>query len=136
VPTAPAGPWLDVALAKGLIRPSAARSVEVRAPTPPPPGCSEKRFQRAVVALAERAGWECYHTFNSKRSQAGWPDLALVRGAVLILAELKTARGALSAPQRKWLAPLRAVPGVRVRLWRPTLWPAIAGELTAEGGGA
>ncbi len=98
---------------------------------PPAPNCSEKVFQAAVIALAEREGWEPYHTFNSKRSHPGWPDLVLVKPPVLILAELKTDTGRTTAEQDRWLELLRGVPGVRVRLW-PSLWLAIVSELEGE----
>ena len=126
-----AGPWLERAEERGLVRLGAG----VRAPAPPPPaGCSEKVFQRHVVALAERGGWEAFHVYDSRRSAAGFPDLVLVRPPVLILAELKTDTGRTTPAQDEWLELLGRVPGVRVRLWRPALWAAIAAELT-EGGG-
>ena len=133
MPTARPGPWLDQAVERGLIR---AAETEVRAPAPaPPPGCSEKAFTAAVVALAGAHGWEPYHTHDSRRSQPGFPDLVLVRPPALILAELKVGANAPTPDQDRWLALLGAVPGVRVRLWRPEGWPAIAAEL-AEGGAA
>ncbi len=140
MPTAPVGPWLAQALARGLIRGDTlltsadpAGRLPVRAPAPPPPGCPEKLFQARVIALATANGWAAYHTFDSRRSAAGFPDLVLVRGPVLFLAELKTDKGAASPAQRRWLELLAAVPGVRVRLWRPCHWPAIVAELTAGG---
>jgi hypothetical protein len=96
---------------------------------PPPDNVSEKAFMAAVVALARSSGWKCYHTRNSRGSAAGWPDLALVRAGVLLLAELKTDVGRLSDDQAEWLRALRAVEGIRVRLWRPSLWSAIVAEL-------
>lgn len=100
-----------------------------------PPNCSEKVFQARVIALAESNGWECYHPFDSRRSAAGYPDLTLVRGPELIYAELKTDVGRVTADQQRWQELLAAVPGVRVRLWRPRDWDAIVAELTtAEGG--
>ena len=124
--------WLAVAEERGLVRVGAG---EVRAPAPPPPaGCSEARFQAAVVALAERSGWAWFHVYNSRRCPPGFPDLVLVRPPVLILAELKTDTGRVTRPQADWLELLGRVPGVRVRLWRPALWAAVAAELT-EGGG-
>jgi hypothetical protein len=132
MPTARTGSWLAIAHAKGLIAPSQ-QSVSALPPNP-----TEKRFQAAVAALARRNGWEPYHTHNSKRSDPGWPDLALCRPPVLLLVELKTNTGRLSKRQRFWLDLLRRVPGVRVRLWRPSLWAAIVAELTLapEGGTA
>ena len=89
----------------------------------------ERDFQAAVVELARLAGWRCYHTFDSRRSEPGFPDLCLVRGGQIVFAELKTAHGRLSAAQREWLAALGACPGVDAVLWRPEDWDEIEGVL-------
>jgi hypothetical protein len=52
---------------------------------------------------------------------------------VLSFAELKTDNGRVTRDQAEWHALLGEVPGVRVRLWRPALWAAIAAELTERG---
>lgn len=134
MPTAPLGPWYAEAVARGLIREPAAKTAPVVALefVAPPPGATEKDFQRAVVALAEANGWKHFHPHDSRRSASGWPDLALVRSGVLLLAELKTTKGRVSAAQAEWLDALRAVDGVRVRVWRTPDWPAIVAELTAK----
>ena len=41
---------------------------------------TEAQFQEAVVQLARLTGWLVYHTFDSRRSQAGYPDLTLLKG--------------------------------------------------------
>lgn len=88
---------------------------------------SEKSFQARVVALAQTCHWATYHTWNSLHSAAGFPDLVLVRrrraeavGRV-IFAELKTARGKVSAAQRAWLDALANtnIDRVEVYVWRP-----------------
>ena len=122
MPTAKPGPWLQTAIDRSLI------ALPVQTPAPPA-SCSEATFQRHVVELAERLGWRCYHTFDSRRSAAGWPDLTMLRAGVLILAELKTDRGEPTAEQTAWLTELRAVRGIVVRLWRPSDWAAIVREL-------
>lgn len=70
----------------------------------------EKDWQRTVVDLARRLGWTIYHTFNSRRSAHGFPDLVLVRDRVIYL-ELKRenrATSKLTDEQREWLGKLRA----------------------------
>jgi hypothetical protein len=94
------------------------------------PDPSEAEFQAALVAEAERLGWECYHTHDSRRSDPGLPDLLLVRPPRLIFAELKSAAGRLRPAQAKWVALLRGVPAVEVFVWRPDMWPEIVKELT------
>ena len=86
---------------------------------------SERQFQTTVMQLARLNGWCFYHTHNSRHSQAGFPDLCLVRGPRLIFAELKTDTGKLTADQEAWLIALDAVPGLEVACWRPKDWGTI-----------
>ena len=86
---------------------------------------SESRFQSNVIALAKLCGWRHYHTWNSRRSEPGFPDLCMVRGERLVFAELKRAGEKPTAEQEAWLGELRRVPGVEALLWRPEDWPAI-----------
>ena len=98
---------------------------------------TEKQFQAAVVEYAELNGWLVYHTYDSRRSNPGFPDLVLVRDGWLVFAELKTEKGVVSRKQREWLEALAAVswrlstrPGyepalILARIWRPSDWPQI-----------
>lgn len=70
----------------------------------------EKEFQAQVVDLARRLGWTIYHTFNSRRSAHGFPDLVLVRERIVYL-ELKREKGALTDDQKRWLRLLTAAGG-------------------------
>lgn len=79
---------------------------------------TEREWQAEVVALAKHMGWRHYHTHDSRRSEPGWPDLALVRER-LVLAELKTETGRVSAAQERWLSLLSSA-GVETYLWRPS----------------
>lgn len=92
-----------------------------------PGGPSEKEWQWRVRNFAESRGWRCYHTWLSVRSDIGFPDLVLVRGAV-IFAELKTERGKVTAAQQEWLDALRAA-GQEAFVWRPRDWPLIQERL-------
>ena len=101
-------------------------------------GIDERRdFQTAVVEAAKLQGWINYHTFDSRRSVAGFPDQVLVRSPRLILAELKVGTNKLSAEQADWLRALMGC-GVEVYLWRPEWWDDImtllAPTLTASAG--
>lgn len=78
---------------------------------------SESQFQSHVVALAHRLGWLVYHTYSSRRSEPGFPDLVLVRGRTLFR-ELKTGSGVLSKAQRVWLDRLEQG-GSDAGVWRP-----------------
>jgi hypothetical protein len=83
----------------------------------------------SVIRYAELRGFLVYHTFDSRKSPPGYPDLCLCRASRLIYAELKVGAGRLSADQERWLAALRAVPRVEVYCWYPADWDAIEGVL-------
>ena len=87
---------------------------------------TEAQLQAAVVELAGYLGWLTYHTYDSRRSQAGFPDLVMARGGSLIFAELKSAKGKVSFDQQIWLNSVEEVgwsaPKVHAYLWRPTDW--------------
>jgi hypothetical protein len=85
---------------------------------------SEKQTQASIVKLASLFRWQTYHTFDSRRSTAGFPDLLLCRPPRVIAAEVKTERGNLSAAQAKWLALLEEC-GVEVHVWRPSMMDQI-----------
>lgn len=78
----------------------------------------EKEWQEEVVKAAKLGGWAYYHTYDSRRSTPGFPDLVLARAPELVIAELKTLRGRVSREQQQWLDKLAAC-GVEVHVWRP-----------------
>jgi hypothetical protein len=83
------------------------------------PGMTETELQNAVIDLAGRLGWLSYHTHDSRRSTAGFPDLVLVHptSGALIFAELKSATGRVTPEQDQWLRAL-ALRGAAY-VWRP-----------------
>src|SRR5688572_30665662 len=95
---------------------------------------SERDWQRQVTDAAELFGWTWAHFRPAMTSKgwrtpvsgpmgAGFPDLIMVRGGELILAELKSQDGQLTPDQRDVLEILgRAVP---VYTWRPADLPAV-----------
>lgn len=85
------------------------------------PKMTERHLQDAVIELAQYFGWRCYHTHDSRRSQAGFPDVTLVRDKRLIFAELKSAEGRMSAEQSEWAAAL-LLAGQEWYEWRPIHW--------------
>lgn len=88
---------------------------------------TEASFQGAVVEYAVLTGWLAYHTFDSRHSVKGFPDLVLVRERVLYR-ELKTESGRLGPRQQEWLDRLTAA-GQDVKVWRPSDWPEILDAL-------
>lgn len=89
---------------------------------------AEKQFMAGVLEYASLHGWLAYHTHDSRRSAAGYPDLTLVRGGRLLFAELKGAQGRVSDAQAVWIGALRSA-GCDVRVWRPGDWAEIEATL-------
>ncbi len=92
---------------------------------------TEAAFQRMVIKLASLYRWRVYHTHDSRRSQAGFPDLVLVRGQQLLFVELKTDTGKVMPEQWAWIVALLDA-GQDARIWRPADWKAIEATLTRE----
>jgi hypothetical protein len=90
---------------------------------------SEKAFQAAIVAEARKLGWLTWSCTISRKSQAGWPDITLIRGNRIIFAELKYATDPTAA-QLTYGEALAAVGGnVEYKLWRPEHWAEIMESL-------
>ncbi len=89
---------------------------------------SEKEFMAEVTKLAKQNGWKVYHTYNSRKSEAGFPDLVLLRDRIVV-AELKTSDGRLTAAQENWLQAFSDA-GVERYVWRPDYWPEIVRVLS------
>src|SRR5262249_32297407 len=91
---------------------------------------TEKGFMATLKEAATLLGWKWYSTFDSRRSAAGWPDVALVRPPRLILAELKLDGKKATAAEEKWLDLLGRCRGVEVFVWTPSMWDDIVKALT------
>lgn len=89
---------------------------------------SERDWQGLVHTFATFNGWSTYHTFDSRSSQPGWPDLVLCRPPELIIVELKTDKGKVTAAQQDWLDQLTAA-GVETHVWRPSDWTDVEARL-------
>lgn len=92
---------------------------------------TEKQFQAQVIELAQRLGWATHHTWTQIHSPAGFPDIVAARGPRLLVAELKSEKGRLTAEQRDWLARFR-VTGTEAYLWKPSDWDDIVAIFTAR----
>jgi hypothetical protein len=110
---------------------AASKITRVNMPEPPLPArLSEKQFQAAVVDLAERRGWQVYHTLDSRGSAGGFPDLVLARnnvppgGRSMIVAELKIGDKQPTGAQYAWLHHFERA-GVQTWIWHPTYWEQI-----------
>src|SRR6266568_2387284 len=92
---------------------------------------SEQDFMQQIIDLAHIYGWLCYHTYDSRRSAPGYPDLAFCHPTRChyFLAELKAERGRLSPAQKLWIDALHAA-GIECHVWRPSDFDAIVERLT------
>mgnify|MGYP001594853267 CR=1 FL=1 len=110
-------------------------------------GMTEREFQKQVLELAHAYGWLVFHARPGMTSRVGrdgkpvwvtpmqgdpgFPDLVLARpdpkAPRLILAELKTARGRLTAAQQVWQ---EALGDAEHRDWEYyTWWPSQLDEI-------
>ena len=82
---------------------------------------SEDQFQTAVIELAKLNGYRLvYHTRDSRRSVAGFPDLVLVseHRQRALFRELKTSKGRLSPAQFDWISSMQLAK-LNAGVWRP-----------------
>lgn len=93
---------------------------------------NEKEFQSRVERYAKITGWLFYHTFSSRRSTSGFPDVTLCHpNRETLFAELKSDVGKPTDAQREWLLSL-AASGQIACLWRPKHLDDIARYLAGE----
>jgi hypothetical protein len=94
-------------------------------------GVAEEQWRRQVRDIASRYGWRLqYHTADSRRSDAGWPDEVFGHPGQrrTLFVEFKTDTGRIRPAQRLWLAHL-ADCGFEVALWRPRDLPTVLAVL-------
>ena len=89
---------------------------------------TEKQFQTQIVMVAKANGWICYHAYDARRSEPGFPDLVLVRDRVLYR-EIKTNTGRVSPAQKNWGDALTKA-GADFAIWRPRDLKTIVKELS------
>jgi hypothetical protein len=95
-----------------------------------PRAVSEAGFQAQIVELAELLGYLWWHDQDSRKNNAGFPDLHLLHPVWhrRIIAELKTEKGQPTAEQYFWLLGLIEC-GEEAYLWRPSDWESIVETL-------
>ena len=86
-------------------------------------GISEKTLQSAIVRLLRQHHYDyVYHTFNSRRSPSGFPDLVACHrepGHAALALECKTATGQVTLAQCHWLTALGHSTGIHAQVVRP-----------------
>lgn len=90
---------------------------------------SERRWQREVMMALRRLGWTlAYHTWNSERSAAGFPDIVAFKSSHsagiaprFLVVELKRQDRKTTRAQDAWLDAFRTY-GAECFVWRPSDW--------------
>lgn len=95
---------------------------------------SEAEFTHMVIELARLRGWLVAHFRPAKTSKgwrtavsgdgAGFPDLILVRGSKVLVAELKVGKNKVAINQGAWLHSFERA-GIPAYVWRETDWQRI-----------
>lgn len=93
---------------------------------------TEAQLSGLVVELARLGGWKRYHTFDSRRSNHGFPDWVFVKNGRLLFVELKSQAGKVRDEQAAWLDALSDVAGAEVYVWRPSDFDEAAEILTGR----
>jgi len=89
------------------------------------PYVTEKEFLAQVIQLGRIYQWGCYHTHDSRRSAAGFPDIVMVRLSRILFIELKSERGKVTPVQQEWLDALELTGKVETYLWKPSMWDTV-----------
>jgi hypothetical protein len=84
----------------------------------------EEAFQNKILALCRWYRLRTYHTYDSRRSPSGFPDLVIVGKGGVVFAELKSATGKVSLAQQEWWEDLKRA-GAEAYIWYPADWEKI-----------
>lgn len=91
----------------------------------------EKMLQQHIMDWCNVHDWLAYHTFDSRKSKEGFPDVVAVKGYRLVIAELKREGEKPTFKQQRWLNRLGNIAAlarqVEVYVWRPSDW--LSGEI-------
>ena len=90
----------------------------------------EAAFQQQILDLARTLGWRCYHTWDSRHSEGGFPDIIAIRGATLLALEIKGAKAKEPPPdQVAWIGAFQQVRFVHADFVYPRHWEQVAETL-------
>ena len=67
---------------------------------------TEKELQATVTKALQWGNWLAYHTYDSRRSEPGFPDVVALsyRPHRMLVLELKSEKGKLTDAQAAWMA--------------------------------
>ncbi len=94
----------------------------------------EKDYQSLIVEWAAACGWSLiYHTHDSRRSRAGFPDLVMIRRDECMVLEIKGTpngkKGTLSKDQAEWIQGFKRISGVNAAAVWPEDWDELQEEI-------
>jgi len=91
----------------------------------------EKAYQQRLLDHLRACGWIAYHTFDSRRSAAGFPDVVASHPTWhrVVWIEVKRVTGRVTEAQEAWLVAL-ADAGQEVRVVRPQDWDSFVAWVT------
>lgn len=101
---------------------------------------TEAQLDAAEVEFCQRFGFATYHTHDSQRSEAGFPDRCIDTPDMLWVLENKGWQpgrkryGTPTLAQTDWLTSLDRKPSITARLVYPWQWPALATEILRSAG--
>ena len=91
---------------------------------------TEKQLQANVMDALHKFGWITYHTYDSRKSTAGFPDIIAIRRERGMAIELKRQNHKTSSKrmteQLAWLAAFDLA-GFESAMWKPLHW--FSGEI-------
>lgn len=88
------------------------------------PPMPEKLFMGQVTRYAKLMGWRVHHTFDSRRSEPGLPDLICIRRPRIVFLEIKGARTPVTDDQKATIEELQAC-GLTALIVRPKDWKTV-----------
>ena len=97
-------------------------------------GLTERQYAEQVEGVLDAFGWTWCH-MRAARTKHGWRtplsgyagmlDYTAVRDGRLLMFEIKTDTGRLTAEQQWWFDELKKCPGVEVYVWQPKMWDVL-----------
>ncbi len=80
---------------------------------------TEAELQSLITDACDLHSWLWHHETDSRKSNAGYPDLTVVRGRHILHMELKSERGRLTIEQQMWMDALARVDTIASAVVRP-----------------
>ena len=93
---------------------------------------TETDLQTLIVDVAEQCGWLVFHDNDSRRNNAGFPDLVLVKPPRVVFMALKSDKGTLRPAQQVWMGHLLECDTIASAVVRPEHLDLVTNYLTGK----